>query len=188
MWGSFTVYPARFGVTRYRLVVFPPGISEGQRRILRLWRAWPMWGAALWVVLQIGGSLAGMPETALIGGTMLVIAAGAMTFALAGDPRWQVRSMWAVSMAGYSHDEVDEHYRTLKAMARTLDRADLALEEGRISAVDHEVRWWEVYDALAETAAPEPRVSHSPRATSAATSKPAIPRSTRPSGISLHHD
>lgn len=147
-----------------------------------------MWGAALWVGLQVGGSLAGMPETALIGGTMLVIAAGAMTFALAGDPRWQVRSMWAVSMAGYSHDEVDEDYRTLKAMARTLDRADLALDEGRISAVDHEARWWAVYDALAETAAPEPRVSHSPSATSAATSNPAIPRSTRPSGISLHHD
>ncbi len=186
MWGTFTVYPARFGMTRYRLVVFPPGISEGQRRILRLWRAWPMWGAALWVSLQIGGSLAGMPETALIGGTMLVIAAGAMTFALAGDPRWQVRSMWAVSMAGYSHDEVDEGYRTLKAMAHTLDRADLALEEGRISAVEHEARWWAVYDALAE--APEPRVSHSPSAIIAATSKPAIPRSTRPSGMSLHHD
>ncbi len=148
LWGSFTIYPARFGVTRYRLVVFPPGISPGQRQVLRLWRAWPLWGASLWVGLQVGGSLVGMPETALIGGTMLVIACGAMTFALAGDLRWRVRTLWAASMAGYGHDEMDERYRTLRAMARALDRADLALDEGRISPADHEARWWQVYDAV----------------------------------------
>ncbi|BBZ77505.1 hypothetical protein MANY_28420 [Mycolicibacterium anyangense] len=148
IWGSFTVYPARFGVTRYRLVVFPPGISQPQRRALRLWRGWPLWGAALWVVLQIGGSMIGMPETALFGGTMFVIACGAMTFALAGDVRWQVRSLWATSMAGYGHHELDQRYRTLKAMAHALDLADLALDEGRISAAEHEARWWQVYDAL----------------------------------------
>lgn len=188
IWGSFTVYPARFGVTRYHLVVFPPGISAPQRRALRLWRAWPLWGAALWVGLQVGGSLVGMPETALIGGTMLVIGCGAMAFALTGEMRWQVRSRWAVSMAGYSDRELDDRYRTLKAMAHTLDLADLALSEGRISPVAYEARWWAVYDALAETAAPDSRVSHSPSAAKAATSKPAIARSTKPSGISLHHD
>lgn len=147
-WGSFTVYPARFGVTRYRLVVFPPGISTAQRQMLRLWRAWPLWGAAMWVGLQIGGAAVGMPETALIGGTMLVIATGALTFALTGDVRWQVRTLWAVSMAGYGHDEVDERYTMLKVMARALDRADMDLEEGRISPAEHEARWWRVYDAI----------------------------------------
>lgn len=151
VWGSFTIYPARFGLTRYRLVVFPPGISPVHRRMLRMWRAWPVWGAALWVALQIGGSVVGMPETALIGGTMLVIACGAMTFALAGETRVQVRSMWAVTMAGYRHADVDQRYALLRTAARALDRADLDLQEGRISPAEHEARWWQVYDALGES-------------------------------------
>lgn len=149
-WGSFTVYPARFGVTRYRLVVFPPGIGTAHRRMLKLWRAWPIWGAALWVGLQIGGSLVGMPETALIGGSMLVIASGAMTFALTDEASVQVRSLWAISMAGYGNGEVDQRCTLLRAMARNLDRADMDLEEGRISPAEHEARWWRVYDAISE--------------------------------------
>jgi hypothetical protein len=31
-WGSIDIRPDRFGVTRYRLVVYPPGISESERR------------------------------------------------------------------------------------------------------------------------------------------------------------
>lgn len=150
VWGSFTIYPARYGVTRYRLVVFPPGISAVERRMLRVWRAWPLWGAGLWIGLQIGGAAVGMPETALIGGTMLVIASGAMTFALTGEARMQVRTLWAVSMAGYSHAEVDQRSVLLRAMAHTLDLADMDLEEGRISPAEHEVRWWRAYDALGE--------------------------------------
>lgn len=157
-WGSFTVYPTRFGATRYRLVVFPPGIDSRQRRMLRLWRAWPLWGAALWVVLQIAGAAAGMPETALIGGTMLVIATGALTFALTGDLRLQVRSLWAISMAGYSHADVDEGCALLRALAHTLDRADMELEEDRISPAEHEARWWRVYDAMGEVPATAERV------------------------------
>ena len=152
-WGSFTIYPARYGVTRYRLVVFPPGISVVERRMLRVWRAWPLWGATLWVGLQIGGAVLGMPETALIGGTMLVIASGAMTFALTGEARMQVRSVWALSMAGYGNSEVDRRSVLLRAMAHTLDRADMDLEEGRISPAEHEVRWWRAYDALGELSA-----------------------------------
>jgi hypothetical protein len=149
-WGSFTIYPARFGVTRYRLVVFPPGITIAHRRMLKLWRAWPMWGAALWVVLQIGGSLVDMPETALLGGSMLVIATGAMTFVLAGETRLQVRSLWGVSMAGYRSPEVDERCTLLRVLARNLDRADMDLGEGRISPAEYETRCWRAYDALDE--------------------------------------
>lgn len=148
VWGSFDAYPARYGVARNRLVVFPPGITARERRILRVWRGWPLWGAALWLSLQVGGALAGMPETALIGGTMIYIAAGAMAFVLAGDTRLRVRSLRAISIAGYGHDEVDRRYAQLRVMARALDQADLDLEEGRISPLQHEARWWQVYDLL----------------------------------------
>lgn len=144
-------------MTRYRLVMFPPGIDGRQRRVLRLWRAWPLWGAALWVVLQIGGAAAGMPETALIGGSMLVIATGALTFALTGDTRMGVRTLWAVSVAGYGHPDVDRRDVLLRAMAHALDRADMDLEEGRICPAEHEARCWRVYDAIGEMpAAAEP--------------------------------
>ncbi len=188
VWGSFDAYPARYGVARYRLVVFPPGITARERRLLRMWRAWPLWGAVLWVGLQIAGELAGMPETALIAGSMIYIAAGALTFVLADQTRVRVRTLWASTMAGYDHDDVDRRYSVLRVMARALDQADLALEEGRISPLQHEAQWWQVYDVLdAMAPAPSPRTSHSPSAISAATSNPAIPRSTRPSGINAHH-
>lgn len=189
VWGSFDIYPARYGVGRYRLVVFPPGITAGERRMLRVWRAWPLWGAALWLILQVAGAAASMPETALIGGTMVYIAAGALTFALAGENRLRVRTLWATTIAGYGHHEVDQRYARLRVLARALDQADLDLEEGRISALQHEARWWQVYDAV-EALAPalSPRTSQNASAISAATSNPAIPRSTNPSGMSLHHD
>jgi hypothetical protein len=186
VWGSFDAYPARYGVARYRLVVFPPGITTRERWLLRVWRGWPVWGATLWLGLQIGGEMAGMPETALIGGSMVYIAAGAITFVLAGDARMRVHSLWATSIHG-QHD-TDNRYSALRVMARTLDQADLDLEEGRISPSQHEARWWQVYDVLGAMAtAPSSRTSHSPSAISAAASKPAIPRSTNPSGISVHH-
>ncbi len=44
-WGSIDIRPDRFGVTRYRLVVYPPGISESERRWVRVARGWPLMGA-----------------------------------------------------------------------------------------------------------------------------------------------
>jgi len=189
VWGSFDAYPARYGVARYRLVVFPPGITARERRLLRAWRSWPLWGAALWLGLQVGGELAGMPETALIGGSMIYIAVGALLFVLTGDTRVRVRTLCAINIAGYGQDDVDRRYSVLRVMARTLDHADLALEESRISPLEHEARWWQVYDVLDAMAssAPALRTSHTPSAISAAASNPAIPRSTKPSGINVHH-
>lgn len=135
-------------MARYRLVVFPPGITPNERRMLRVWRGWPLWGAALWLGLQIAGAMTGMPETALIAGTMIYLAAGALTFALAGESRLRVRTLWAITVAGYAYDEVDQRYSQLRLMARALDHADLDLDEGRISRLQHEARWWEVYDVL----------------------------------------
>jgi hypothetical protein len=176
-------------VGRYRLVVFPPGITTHERQMLRVWRGWPLWGAALWLGLQVGGAVLGMPETALIGGTMIYIATGALAFAATGETRLRVRTLWATTIAGYGHAEVDDRHARLRVMARALDQADLDLEEGRISPPEHEARWWQVYDALGAMApALSPRTSHIPSAISTATSNPAMPRSTRPSGISRHHD
>src|SRR5258707_12438425 len=52
-WGSIDIRPDRFGVTRYRLVVYPPGISESERRRVRVARGWPLWGALVWCICEI---------------------------------------------------------------------------------------------------------------------------------------
>jgi hypothetical protein len=51
-WGSFDIQPDRFGVIRYRLVVFPPGISESERRRVRVARGWPAWGLVAWIICE----------------------------------------------------------------------------------------------------------------------------------------
>ncbi len=154
IWGTFDVYPARYGVARCRLVVFPPGITVSERRMLKAWRSWPLWGATLWLVLQIGGSAVGMSATALIAGTMIYIAAGAITFALAGETRMRVRTLWAVTVAGCPNDEEERRYSVLRVMAQALDHADRDLDRGRLTPPQHEARWWQVYDLLG-TLAPE---------------------------------
>src|SRR6476659_11094860 len=64
-WGSIDIRPDRFGVTRYRLVVFPPGISESERRRVRVARGWVLWGALVWVFCEISLSHTTGPWTAL---------------------------------------------------------------------------------------------------------------------------
>ena len=52
-WGSIDVLPDRFGMTRYQLVVFPPGISDDERRWIRLARTWLLWATLAWIVCEV---------------------------------------------------------------------------------------------------------------------------------------
>src|SRR3954470_24247307 len=75
-WGSMEVRPDRFGVTRYRLVVFPPGISEAERRRVRVARGWPLWGALVWVFCEVSLSHLTGPLTALVTSTAVYLGLG----------------------------------------------------------------------------------------------------------------
>jgi hypothetical protein len=74
-WGSIDFVASRQGFRSYRLVVFPPGITDVERRLLRLWQRWPIWGALVWllVVIPFGGtpsaSMAAVAATVLYVGT-----------------------------------------------------------------------------------------------------------------------
>src|ERR1700741_2720084 len=46
-WGSFDAAIGRYGIRRYRLAVYPPGSTTADRRLARMWRGWPITGAAL---------------------------------------------------------------------------------------------------------------------------------------------
>ena len=147
VWGSIGVWSSRYGVSRYRLVVFPPGISGAQRRLLRLWRAWLTWGVLLWLMSEIclGGIFTS--GTAIEVSTIVYLSAGAVTLALAGGLRSKVRTLSVV--------EVDRRpkrsaamYAEWETLVGLLTDADALREQGRLSAIDHDAVWRRVYDRL----------------------------------------
>jgi hypothetical protein len=147
-WGSIDVRPDRFGVTRYRLVVYPPGISECERRRVRVARGWPLWGTLVWITCEIWLSHAIAPWQAFAVSTAACLCSGLVACAMAGPPRSRVRTMAAMVMAGH-HDPISAAARDkLEALAVTLADADDRLAGGHISAIQHEMVWWQVYDEM----------------------------------------
>ncbi len=148
-WGFVRIQIDRFGVTRYRLVVYPPGINDVQRRRLRIWRGAAVWGAALWVLSEIVLQQLIGPWTALAVSTGGVLALAAVAIAKAGETRTMVRSMGVVTMPGLTEVATIHSREELLAMAMTLTAADERVDEECMSPLDHEALWWQVYEKLA---------------------------------------
>ena len=157
-WGSFDVQSDRFGVTRYRLTVYPPGISAAQRRRLRVWRGWPIWGAALWLLAELILTQMVDPWPALAISTVTVLGAGAAAWWRAGGLGAQVRIRAVSVLRGYDDAQSRAAADEISTFAQALAVADICLASGVITAVDHEVMWWRVYGRLAPK-----RVTDAPR-------------------------
>ncbi|MDT5326975.1 MAG: hypothetical protein QOF25_4127 [Mycobacterium sp.] len=147
-WGSLTISPNRYGVTRHHLVVFPPGISPDDRVLLRVWRTWPIWGALTWLVMEmfLVPTIGSGPALAISTGVCLC--AGALLMAMAGANRTRVRTLAVVRMAGVVDAVAVDRYAELYALAHELADADRTLAAGELSTVDHEAVVWRVYDRL----------------------------------------
>ena len=152
-WGSLDVSPSRHGLTRHRLVVFPPGLSQDERRLLRLWRSWPIWATITWLVLQMLLTPAIGPGSALAISTGLSLGAGAVLMAKTGATRTRVRTLSVVRMAGFDDKIAAERYAEIYALAEVLAAADRKLAEGEFSTVDHEAVVWRVYGCIPLAAA-----------------------------------
>ena len=156
-WGSFDVQPDRFGMIRYRLVVFPPGISESERRRVRVARGWPAWGALAWIICEIWLSNLTGPRIAIAISTAVCLGVGLTAVAAAGEPRTQVRTIAAMIVASH-HDPVSDATRdVLRNLADSLLEADERRAMGKISATEHEAIWWRIYDQMesGHSAAPD---------------------------------
>jgi hypothetical protein len=149
-WGSLDISPTRHGVTRYQLVVFPPGIDMVERRLLRAWRAWPTWGAVLWVVSQIVLGAVLTPGAAFATSTIAYLASGAVLFAQVAELRSRVRTLSVVRIAGYTDERSAAMFVELKSLVAALGLADSQRARGQSSSADHEATWWRAYDRLGQ--------------------------------------
>lgn len=144
-------------MTRYLLVVYPPGISASERRRLRVWRGWPWWGALVWMISEIWLSHTTGPWLAFAASTAVFLASGVTAAVMAGDTRTQVHTMIATTMVGY-HDPVSKAARDkLESLAEILLEADDRLQHGLISPIEHEMAWWRVYRKTATDGVTTPR-------------------------------
>lgn len=148
-WGDLEISDGRYGVSRHRLVVYPPGLSRDQRIPLRLVRTYPMWGLALWVTLQVVLMTVISADAALAISTLAALTAGAAAFAMAGSARAAVRTMTVVRMTGVRDVDILARHLEFRLLAQRLLQADTRRAPGDISAVEHEAEVWRVYDAMA---------------------------------------
>ncbi|WP_082753652.1 DUF6611 family protein [Mycobacterium sp. NAZ190054] len=155
-WGSLSIRPDRMGLVRYRLVIYPPGITDGERRRLRVARAWPAWSLALWLSCEIALVDVVAPGEALAVSTALTLAAIAVAVLRAGPQRAQVHTMTVAVQAGYPDPAAAQRRRRLLTLAAELLESDELLEQGAIDPAAHEMVWWRVYDRLAEPAIAAP--------------------------------
>ncbi|MGO9927921.1 MAG: DUF6611 family protein [Mycobacterium sp.] len=151
-WGSFDARVSRYGVRRYRLVIYPPAASTADRQFARLWRGWPITGAVLALLAVILlGNVASPPDTVLAFAVAAYVSAGALLFLRAGPARVQVRSMSIALMPTGADPRERRRHTEWRVLVHMLTRADAMLATGAISLVEHEAIWWEAYDRLEVT-------------------------------------
>lgn len=147
-WGSIERGPDRQGFRRYRLTLFPPGVTTSERRLLRLWRALPGWGVVLWFMAVIGLSHTYGPWLALGMASGVLFTMAVVISARLGAVRTQVRTMTVVTIAGHTDADTAAAYAELQLLASAMGAADVLLAQRRISAAEHESLWWQAYERL----------------------------------------
>jgi hypothetical protein len=148
-WGSFDAAVGRYGIRRYRLVVYPPGSTAADRRFARMWRGWPITGAALALLaIMLFGNVIAAPDTVLGYGVAAYVGIGALLFLQAGPARARVRSMSIILMPKGADVRELCKYAEWRMLVHMLTMADRMLATGAISLVEHEAAWWKAYDRL----------------------------------------
>ncbi len=148
-WGSFDATVGRYGVRRDRLVIYPPGTSTADRRLARMWRGWPVLGAALGLlaVIFLGETVA--PPAAVLGYVVVAnVCIGVLLFLRAGPARVPVRSLSAVLVPLAADERERRRHTDWVTLVDALTRADRMLTIGAMSRVEYEAIWWDAYERL----------------------------------------
>ncbi|MGD1170337.1 DUF6611 family protein [Mycobacterium seoulense] len=150
-WGSYEAVVSRYGVRRYSLIIYQPGASITDRRLARLWRAWPITAAALMLVgVMVFGNAMTSPDTVLAVAAAAYLGISMLLFLRAGPRRVRARSMSIILMPKTTDVHELRRYVQWRTLVDMLIEADRMLATGAISPVEHEATWWEAYDCLEE--------------------------------------
>ena len=148
-WGSFDATVGRYGIQRYRLIVYPPGSTAADRRLARLWRGWPITGAVLALLaFMLFGNVVAPPTTVLEYAVAGYVGIGALLFLRAGPVRVRVRSMSIILMPKGADVRELCRYAEWRMLVHMLTTADRMQATGATSLVEHEASWWKAYDRL----------------------------------------
>lgn len=147
-WGTLEISDGRYGVARYRLTVYPPGLDRDDRIALRLWRTFSIWGLGLWLLAAVSLMTVLAPWTAVAVTTVGCLVVGAAFLVRAGRHRHDVRTLTAALVTGAHDPGAVAGYRKLSDLADRLMRADARFAAGELTAVEHEAVVWDVYDRI----------------------------------------
>lgn len=151
-WGSYEATVSRYGVRRYSLTIYRPGVSTTHRWLARLWRAWPIAGAALMLLgVMVSGSAATSADTVLTVAAAAYLSISLLLFFRAGPLRVQARSMSIILMPNNADVQELRRYMQWRTLVDMLIEADRMLTTRAMSPVDYEAAWWKAYDCLATT-------------------------------------
>jgi hypothetical protein len=147
-WGSYDVNVCQYAVRRYRLIIYPPGITTADRRLARLRRGWPVGGAMLILCAIVIGDAVSSPFTVPAVAITTYLSIYVLLFLLAGPRRVHVKSMSLILMPLSTDEDERRRHGEWKTLTRMLTRADDMLSTGAISPVEYEAIWWQAYDCL----------------------------------------
>ncbi|WP_375399406.1 DUF6611 family protein [uncultured Amnibacterium sp.] len=146
-WGGLDVWPSRGGVVRYRLTVYPPGTNARERMLHRMWRAWPLTGGIVWLaIMLVVGSFASAPQALWAATGTIGVATAVTAWLTRGRPR--PRTLTALLVDDIGGRLTAGWFVELRNAFEELEATELRLRAGRISAVQFEVRWSEVFAGL----------------------------------------
>ncbi|HEY0259906.1 MAG TPA: DUF6611 family protein [Lacisediminihabitans sp.] len=152
-WGDLQVGPVdRSGsVMRYRLTVYPPGITVVERRALVFRRRWPGVGLVLGLVVAIGLNVAINGWLALAVAAALFVVILLVSRSATAGIRPRVLRLRATVVATTGHREVLGELAPLTRAAAALLELDDRADHGLLTPVEHEHLWGEVYTGLSQT-------------------------------------
>ncbi|KTR06975.1 DUF6611 family protein [Curtobacterium luteum] len=149
VWGRETVQPAGRTLWSSRtLVVFPPGTSPRERFLLRALHVWGVVGAlpALCVMAALNGSaLCGILAAVALYGTGFLALRRATR-----RTRPSVRTLTVTTFHGGGRPRGHGDARLLAGLLDALLVSERAALTGRISAVEFELLWADVWNTLPE--------------------------------------
>lgn len=156
VWGSVEIGLPKQGFRWHRLTVYPPGITDVDRRRLRLARSWPTWGSVMFVASLVCLGAALGPWMGLVTSAALWLAAGAWVLIRTNDLRAHVRTFGVILIDRHHDPRTAARFALMNTVFEALTHADLLLEQKKITVTHHELIWGIAYDRLAPEQPGEP--------------------------------